>query len=547
MVQTSQTLSDQLYPHYVANVPVHEWQATPPAQFVSLGSPADPATPRAVVEGRLNFTRFKQDVNQLQRDRVNDSQQQQIEASVTDPNAPNTTVQQQESAEDQYKRLQEEMRTLRQQQQQQEQPDLDQVRAEEALYLEKQGANELQQKALEQAQALEKKRCAEEKLWREERQMKLEEVRDEREAAVSDKGNIQLPAPAPAEEDVMRGRDAVLQAVLTDLHRARDKLQACEAKVAASEAEVTALRAEMGGSGDAVGRAHAKAMELEALRTELREARSTAQHQGDLVQMRDVEIASLRKELREARTVQPQCSPSRNVEAEERCKMLEIHVDRLQAELSLKDSKLQEAWSTASCSQQAEERCKTLQSQMELLEVDLSAKNAKLQEALQSRAAEGSLAAHHAEEQCKVLEAQVQELQANLTKATARCTELESNAERPRTRRGMGDDSGCHAPVQTPTTAEAAVDRAGKSGSSLASALQSPASSSSGNRSARLRQEVREASTVVNAASDGRYEELRQLRQEGRQAPTSTHAPPAARYEELMKLRKALVSGGDDA
>jgi len=383
-------------------------------------------------------------------------------------------------------------------------------------------------------------------VWREERQRKLEEVRDERAAAVSDKGNIKASAPVLADEDVMRGRDAVLQAVLADLHRARDKLQTSEAKMAASETEVAALRAELGGSGDAVGRAHAKVMELEALRTELREARSTAQHQGDLVQMRDVEIASLRKELQEARTVQLQCSPSRNVEAEERCKLLEVKVDRLQAELTLKDSKLQEALSTASCAQQAEERCKTLQSQMQLLQADLSAKSAKLQEALQSKAAEGSLAAHHAEERCKVLETQVQELQANLAKKTASSTELETNAERPRTRRGIGEDSGSPGTEQAAKFVEAAGDVGVSSSSCLASALQPPPSPSSGNRSARFRQEVRQASTSANAAPADRYEELRQLRQDVRQASTSATAAPTDRYEELVKLRKLLISSDAD-
>mmetsp|Transcript_126124 Transcript_126124/g.251882 ORF Transcript_126124/g.251882 Transcript_126124/m.251882 type:complete len:592 (+) Transcript_126124:57-1832(+) len=566
LAQTSQTLSDQLYPHYVANMPVPEWQAAPPAQTFLPGSLTDSSTPRPLAEGRLNFTRFRQDVDHadhLQRDRVNDSQRQEIEANATEgpgqSTVPKTAVEQ-VSAEDHHKRLQEEMRTLRQQQ---DQPDLGQFRADEALYSEKQRANELQQ--VEQAQALEQKRCAEEKVWREERQRKLDEVRDERAAAVSS-------APVPMEEDVTRGRDAVLQAVLADLHRARDKLQTSEAKVAASEAEVAALRDELGGAGDAVGRAHAKAMELEALRTELREARSTAQHQGDIVRMRDVEITSLRKDLREARTAQLQCSPPRNIEADERCKLLEVQVDRLQAELLLKDSKLQEALSTASRAQQAEEQCKTLQSQTQLLQSDLSAKSAMLQEALQSRAAEGTVATHPAEERCKILEPQVQELQANLAKMTARCTELESNAERPRTRRGSAEDSGSHGTDQRPNAAEVVVDVVASSSSCLASAVQRPATPNSGNRSARFRQDVRQASALTNAAPADRYEELRQQRQEARQASTlsnaapadfneelrqqrqevqqistSANAAPSDRYEELMKLRKLLISGDADA
>jgi len=536
--QSSQTLSDQLYPHYVANVPAQEWQAAPPSQWVTPGLPTDPSTPRPPAEGRLNFTRFKQEADHRQRDKVNDSQQQQIEANVTEspwlPTMLNTTMEQHVNTEDHHKRLQEEMHMIRQQ----DQPSLDQIRAEEALYLDRQRANELQHQMVDQARALEQKRCAEEKVWREEQQRKLEEVRYERAAAVSNKVNMQASAPVIADDDVMRGRDAVLQAVLADLHRTRDKLQK-------SEAEVVALRAELGGSGDAVGRAHAKVMDLEALRSELREARSAAQHQGDLVQMRDVEIASLRKELREVRTVQLQlqCSPSRNIEAEERCKLLEVQVDRLQAELSLKDSKLQEA----SCSQQAEERCKTLQSQIQMLQADLSAKSAKLDEALHSRAVKDSVATHDAEERCKVLEARVQELQANLAKRTAVCTELESSTERPRRRRVIGEDSGSHGTEQTPKAVEAAVDMAVSSGSCLANVLQPLSSPSSGNRSARFRQEVRQAATSVNGVPVDRYEELQQLRQDVQQAPTSANAASVDRHGELQKLQQDVQQASTSA
>mmetsp|Transcript_110470 Transcript_110470/g.219619 ORF Transcript_110470/g.219619 Transcript_110470/m.219619 type:complete len:382 (+) Transcript_110470:32-1177(+) len=363
---------------------------------------------------------------------------------------------------------------------------------------------------------------------------------------VCDKGNVIAFAPVPVEENTMRGRDAVLQAVLADLQRACDDLHKSEAKVAASEAEVAALRAKLGASDDAVGCADTNMAGIEVLQKASREVVSSARHQTDLLQTSDVEIASLRKQLRESRTevaslrkdlretriAQLQCKLTTDFEAGECC--CRLQVDILQAELLRKDSQLQEALSTASRAQQAEERCKTLQSQMQLLRADLPAKSAKLHEALQSTAAEGSVGAHDAEARCKVQEAQVQELQAKFKKTTARCTELESNAERLRTRHGIAEDTDC--PEQTPKAAEAASDVAGSFDRCSASELQAlPGTRNSSNP------EVRQASTSANAAPVDDRGELWQQRKELRRVSSSANSARSDRYEELRQYRKLLT------
>jgi len=320
--------------------------------------------------------------------------------------------------------------------------------------------------------------------------------------------------------NIMRGRDPVLQAVLADLQRAREELQTSEAKVTAKDAEVAALQAELSSSGEAAWRAHAKVTGSEATRKEMQEAGNTAQKSMSFGQMRDMQMASLRKELRESRaeiaslrkdlletrTAHLQRNPSTEVAAQERCKFLEALVERLSAEVSLKDSKLQEALSTIA----------TLNSQMQLLPTDVSAESAKLHEALQSRAAEGSLAAHGAEERCKVLETQVE-----------------------RTRRGRAGESG--SPEQAPKAAEGAIDTAASFGSCSANALQPPSRPSSRNRTARSRREVRQAPTLAKAPPADFYKEVRQERQEVRQVSTLANAAQSDRYEELKRYRNLWI------
>jgi len=305
------------------------------------------------------------------------------------------------------------------------------------------------------------------------------------------------------------GRDAVLQAVLSDLQRLRDELQSSEARVAARDAEIDALRVQYGLSGDAGGREHARVMELEASRAELRKIQSDAQRQPDLLHMKDVEIAALRTELHEMR--ETQLPTSKILEAGDRCKVLEVQVDRMQGELSLK----------ASSANQADERCKALQLQLQRLESDLSANQAKLQEALNMRLTHADLGASHAEKRCKVLEAKVQQQQADLDKTTARCAELESMTEQPRTKGEISKDVGglgifaagaWDGAEQTAKAIDLSASRAESPRGGTASVMLRPSTNSSA-RSARFRDEVRTARALSNAApASSRYDELRQYR-----------------------------------
>jgi len=257
---------------------------------------------------------------------------------------------------------------------------------------------------------------------------------------------------------------------------------------------------------------------LEASRAELREIRSTAQRQADHLHMKDVEIVALRTELRDMREAQ---LSTRNKEAEDRCKVLELQVENLQAELSLKASKEQEALSMASSANEAEQRCKSLQLQVQRLESDLSVNQAKLQEALKIRLSHAGLDGSHAEERYKVLEAKVQQQEADLAKTRPRSTELEGRAEQLRTRREFSEDVGglgaCAGGAwdgaeQTAKATEVATSRAGSPVTGSASATQRRTSTPSGTRSARFRDEIRTARALSNNAPADRYEELRQYR-----------------------------------
>jgi len=251
-------------------------------------------------------------------------------------------------------------------------------------------------------------------------------------------------------------------------------------------------------------------LELEASRAELQGIRSAAQRQADLLHMKDVEIAALHTGLRDMREAQ---LPARNVKVEDRCKVLEVQVESLQAELSRRASKEQEALSMASSAAEAEQRCKALQLQVQRLESDLAVNQAKLQEAWKIRLAHVGPDASHAEERCKVLEAKVQRQQADLDTTIARCTEVESRAEQPRTRRELSSDAG-----GLGACAWVAWDGAERTPRPLrpfsACVMQRPISANSSTRSARFRDEIIAARALSSAAPAHRYEELKQYRRQ---------------------------------
>lgn len=133
----------------------------------------------------------------------------------------------------------------------------------------------------------------------------------------------QMLLVAERSEQLVRGRDATLEAVLVELEGARSEVEHEQQASREREAEVQRLQTEMqevqAASQQRVelasGNLKARALELDAVRSELREAQAASEQQQELLRARDAELASLRAELKEAQAAaaaaaaQPQSPP----------------------------------------------------------------------------------------------------------------------------------------------------------------------------------------------------------------------------------------------